>query len=406
MMNNSDIVVTPEPLRFTDLSGQKQSSCAGHLDAIGMNMGSLHKDQTKVMAHLFPTQIMNMRSGATEAQPACTLPQHMLPSYNDRRRSCQIASRNRLNQAFGDKNIVKGCVMKTADPDKLFPGQETYKTTGQVKDFLTNAAWALDTDSREYLLYLKRRKNELQDTLNTLSQELEGLKTASERAREAYNKERGVCDQEIAEYNSRQGGASTPPVYNGPSKASLQAIIQQARNAEYQKNMAYIRNIRELSFVSLLSLGTQDFVGQLPVAEIPSGKQLAFMNWYVNYITLNDLAMGTHRKGSGEMSSYDNFVEISTNWNDVTRTVFIPPGMDCQLFEHIHFAGEHIGWFNIEDNDSSTILPTFHTLKGAGWDRKISSAHVKGAFKSRVPDTYAFVHATIAAAEGVLNMMK
>jgi hypothetical protein len=164
-----------------------------------------------------------------------------------------------------------------------------------------------------------------------------------------------------------------------------------------------------LSFVSLLDVETNDFVGPRPVSQIPSGDpkdRRAFYNQNVQNIQLSDLERGRHRSSAGEISSVINFADLSPNWDNKTKTVFIPPGMDCQLFEHPYYRGHSIGWFSNEGEDGSLILPTLHTLSSSGWANLISSIKVKGAFKSSVPDTFQYVRQSIMDAENMMNAME
>jgi hypothetical protein len=403
-----DIIPTPEPLKYSEASDRNQVSCARHLKKYGISVGSLDKVQSKVMAHMLPTQIMNPDTGVTDMQPACTLPQQLLSSYGVNPISCGLEN-DTLHPAFGDMNVMKGCVMKTADPNGYFPTGNTYSDRAKVRGFLDNAAVALDADSQRYLESMRTKKLELEGKLASIKQKRQDIRDIIEPIRREYFKELTICENEIKQNDIRKNSmdSSRRPESRVPTQSDVEIKIQELESLHANYKEKILRNLRDLSFVSTFRIESQGWVGPKHIADLDFIKQAtpsntkSFtkpVNLSISDVYDNDKIV----KAGGEIHREENFVSI--NWNDQTRTIFIPPGMEARFFEHTNFQGKNTGWIGHRHNPETA--PTHNNLFPSGWDRQISSVEISGVFNNRAPNREGYVTNVINNARRTIRTLR
>lgn len=402
-----DIIPTPEPLKYNEASARDQVSCASHLENYGISVDSLGNVQAKVMAHMFPTQIMNPDTGVTDMQPACTLPQQLLPSYGINPTSCTFDN-EKLHPAFGDMNVIKGCVMKTADPNGFFPAGNTYSDKAKVQRFLDNAANALDGDSQRYLQYLRDKKLELEGNLATIQKKRQDIRNVIEPIKRAYYQERTLCEQEMKQHNTRKNNmeSSKRPEPRVPTKTEVELQIEELENLHASYKNKLLRNMRELSFVSTFRTASQGWVGPKFIGDLD----------FIQQSTPLDVRSFTKPINLTESDVYDarKIVEIGynvsrqkdffqANWNDQTRTIFIPAGMKARFFEHTNFEGASTSWIGSSTNP--VVLPTYNHLFPTRWDNTVSSVEISGVFNNRAPNREWYVRNVISRVKRMIRNM-
>ena len=400
-----DIIPTPEPLKYSEASDFNQVSCASHLEKYGINVGALDKVQSKVMAHLFPTQVMNVDTGTTDMQPACTLPQQLLPSYAINPISCGLTN-DAMHPAFGDMNVMKGCVMKTADPNGFFTRGNTYPDATKVRGFLDNAAVALDGDSQRYIEFMRGEKKKLQDRLASIQQQRQEIRDVIAPIKTAYHREMTTCENEIKQHNQRKNStnSSIRPESIVPKQSDIEKHMEELESLHASFKEKILRNIREISFVSSFSIASQGWVGSKLISDLdfikeatPSDKQS--FSKPIN-LSVSDVYDETKlaKIGTDVIKVNETF---KVNWDNKTRTILIPPGMKARFYEHPEFKGGATQWIGAPHNP--VVIPTHNNLFPSGWDKLVSSMEISGVFSHMPPNIERYVQNVITYARRMIR---
>jgi hypothetical protein len=345
---------------------------------------------------------MNPDMGMTDMQPACTLPQQLLSSYGINPISCGLES-DTLYPAFGDMNVMKGCVMKTADPNGYFPTGSTYSDTEKVRGFLDKAAIALDGDSQRYLESMRAKKLELEDKLASIKKKRQDIKDVIEPIKLEYYNQLTICENEIKLNDSRKNSmdSSRRPDSRVPRKSDLEKRIEELESLHATYKEKILRNIRELSFVSTFKTESQGWVGTKFIGDLDFIQNANPINVksFTKPVNLSISDVYDNAKistASGELYKETNFTNENIKWNDETRTVFIPAGMKARFHEHVYdprrgdsSLGANTGWIGLPENP--VVLPTHNNLFPSGWDKHVSSVDITGVFNNRAPNREGYV---------------
>jgi hypothetical protein len=348
-------------------------------------------------------------------QPACTLPQQLLSSYGVDPTSCGLAENDALHPAFGDMNVMKGCVMKTADPNGYFPRGNTYSDTTKLQGFLNNAATALDADSQRYLETMRAKKLDLENKLANLRQKRQDIRDVIQPIKREYYKELTICENEIKRNDRRKNStdSSKRPNSRVPTQSDIEKNIQELESLHASYNEKILRNVRELSFVSTFKTESRgwvgpQFIGSLDFIQNADPRNVKSFTKPVN-LSISDVHNNaTLQKAGDEIHREQNFTNTDINWNDETRTIFIPAGMKARFHQHIYdkrkgisSLGANTGWIGLSSNP--VVMPTHNSLFPTRWDKQVSSMEISGVFNHRAPNRDEYVTSVINRARQIIR---
>lgn len=384
--------VNAEALSYTSVDDTSISSCKDYLGAYSRAPSYVDKNRMKVLAQMMPTYNYNTETGGTLAMDACTLPQQALRTYDvdDMMGNFQCILQDerktpvKLSSGKRAEDVIKGCVMKFNPDNSIYTDGDTYNTGEKIDYYLDNAYGVLDAENRMHIKQLRDKIAELTEQKRILEEiDLPCAHDGRMNAMREYNKVKTDCNYYRASYNYIMEHFSQLIYVINIGIMTYQKHaedIKQSLNDHHKENKLtkITRNIQELSFITIYWGSYRR--GNKYTFEKP------LLNLNINNINKREeYALGVHE-----------IPYVGGIPDDEARSVYIPPGMNCIMYEHPNFRGTAVtfdipGWpknpYPVTHPDFSQIItrasPSSH---GRGYttnfNDKMSSMKIFGAFQS------------------------
>lgn len=392
---NNDFLtnIQGKKLDYYGVTGEPTAQCNSYMAKNGIYIDPNDNKKMKVLAQLVPSYTYS-ETGGTIAHKACTLPTPALKTYNidtsQNNYQCLLQNADNVTLRFASgtssTDVIKGCVVPFSNEQSKYTDGDVYTSQSQVSDMLDNAYQILNYETVVYIRSLEQKVKDLTKKRDDLKNiELPKSYTELRDAHDNYLRVKADCDNYNKLYPSVMGqfAALINTVTLGTQKTMNEVNSLKKTLKDYHKNLKIdklIRNIRELSFVTFFEHVMSGFNSRNWQSSVLSGSpKIAFTR------PLPNLSYGNINNKNVWANGVMEVPYIGDRWNDRVSSIFLPPGMSAEVYEHSYFNGKKIVFKPVgyPNNFSSEYNPDFRQLN---FNDITSSMRIFGGFNSQYWD--------------------